>query len=546
MATKFQFAGSTVRLPGVYSQIVSGRNNPPLDLDYGRLLIITDSEQCVGGAGIDGENAKGKDSIYELRTLREFQDFVGRGILWKSGEALFRPNRFDPGVSRVFIVRPFTTTSATLAFDLTSGTNGGKLTLKTLDEGDLTNGVAENIGEEDDDDDNDEFLTQGYAYTIEPGVRNSDKWILKFWLSTYRGEATDTYSFDETTKENAAPQLINESIEFDNFDDLIQWAKADKQLAKYFMIDSTNTSVKGTGDVDASEIGELDGFQLATGGTETTDKFDDMLEAIKDLDFNFVMYKHGENIEVDSNMIKLQSHIYSDAKYDKFIITGGSDNDLSESISSAEGFNSDRVVLVHGGVKKFSQVHPDGYRRWSSQIHASYICGRLAGLPPQVPITFKAIQIEGLISNLTELQREDALEAGVLVTNFDNDRGLYVVEQGINTLQDNDFTLNANSTSHVIQIKRIAAQLNKELIVNGKRALLSQPAGVNRNTLRESDVRDWTKTYLQRKVATDDVDNLILSFQDVTVERQEDAYSVTYYIDPNSEIRIVFFTGFML
>ena len=539
MATKFQFAGRTIRLPGVYSQIVSGRNNPPLDLDYGRLLIIAEPNQIRGGAGVNGENSQGKDSIYELRSLQEAQEFFGSGVWWKASESLFRPNRFDPGVSRVFVIKPCTTTAATLTLGLETGANGGTLALKTLDEGTLSNGIETTIDGKD-------YLEAGYAFTIHPGERNPSKWLLKFWVSSYSGDAPDTYSYNESPVEKTKPILLAKSEEFDNMQDLIDWAEKDRALARFFTI--STSEVKGTGEVDSTEINALTGFQLATGATETGDvtDFTAALNAVQDLQYNFVMYKSGENIHIDTQTIALVQHLETDAKFDKFLIVGGSDDDLAESITSAQGFNSDKVILVHSGIKKFSQVSPTGFRNWNSHIHASYITGRLAGLPPQVPVTFKAINIDGLISNLNERQREDALDAGVLVTNFDSDRGLFVVEQGVNTLQDNDFTLNADATSHVIQIKRIAAQLNYELVINAKRDLLSNPAGVNRNTLSEQDIIDWTKGYLQRKVATTDIDNLIISFEDVTVARQEDAYSVTYKFEPNSEIRIVFFTGFML
>lgn len=541
MATKFQFARRTVRLPGAYSQIVSGRNNPPLDLDYGRLLIIANAvEQIRGGAGINGEFSSGKDSIYEFNSLNDLQSFIGQGEWYKAVEAMFKPNRFDPGVSKVFVVKPFTTTSSTLSLVLETGSNGGTLALKTIDEGLLTKGILEEIDTVD-------YLTKGYAYTVEAGERDPSKYILKFWLATYTGEHTDTYAFNEITKPNARPQLIAKSVEFDNMQTLIDWANTDKSLAGYFSVLSTSV-IKGTGAVDPTEIALLDGYQVALAGTEeaVSGDFTDMLEAISDLNYNAVMYVSGDDVEVDSNTIMLLSHLDTEAKFDKFLVVGGSNDTLSDSIATAAAFNSDKVICVHGGIKKRSQVSPTGFRIWDSFYHAAYIAGRLLGLPPQVPITFKAIDVDGVVSNLKERDCEDALDAGVLVTNLDTDRGLFVVEQGINTLQDNDYTLNPDATSHVIQIKRIAAQLNKEIIINAKRQLLSQPAGVNRNTLSENDVSEWLDSYLARKVATTTLDNLIISYEDITVTRVEDAYFITYKFNPNSEINKLFFTGFML
>lgn len=551
MATKFQFGGRRITLPGVYSQIKSGRNNPTLDSDYGIVLIIASAPgQVRGGVGISGTNESGKDAIYEIRDLLQLQEFIGgtynsKPYIGKVGEILFKPNRFDPGCSRVLLVKPFTTTPATYTLDLTSGSNGGKLVFKTRDEGLAVNGTLHTVGSDD-------YLIAGYSYTIEAGERDSSKWIMKFWVSTYKGDFEDvdnSIPYDEVNFDRARPRLIAKSIEFDNMTDLLDWAQSNKDFTSYFIYDDVNSSVKGTGVITALEIGAIEGYQIPSvlsTESEVSGDFDKTLEALQDVDFNFVMYVSGDDVESDTNTIKLVSFLETSSKYNRFLVVGASNDTLTDSIATAQAFNSDKVIAVHSAIKKRSQLDPKGYRVWDSHYHAAYITGRLAGLPPQVPITFKAIEIDGLVSKLNVLNREDALDAGVLVTNWDADRGLYIVEQGINTLQDNDFTLNPDATSHVIQIKRIAAQLNKEIVVNAKRDLLANPVGVNRNTLSEKDVSDWLKGYLERKIATDDVDNLILSFSDITVTRQEDAYFVTYKFEPNSEIRIVFFTGFML
>ena len=540
MATKYKFAGRTVKLPGAYSRIVSGRNNPPLDLDFGRVLIIaSEDHDIMGGAGVNGENSERKDSIYSFRSLKDFQDFVGQGLWWKAGESLFQPNRFDPGASEIIVVKPCETTSASLTLDTTTSDNGVKLVLKTLDEGLLANGVIETIDGED-------YLRQGYAFTVEPGERDPSKFIMKLWVSSYRGESSDTYSYDEITVQKARPILLTQSIEFENAQELIDWANNDKALLSRFIVSDTES--KGTGVITPADLVTYADITVATGGNSIYGAidFDDMLEDISDLNFNFVMYLSGENVHTDTETLKLVNFLGQQLNYQKFLFVGGSDDDLSESIVSSQVFNTDLVGLVHGGIKLRSRVSPTGFRSWNSHIHASYIVGRLAGLPPQVPITFKAINIDGLVDNLNVTKREDALDSGVIVTNFDDDRGLFIIEQGVNTLQDNDFTLNPDATSHVIQIKRIASQLNRELIFNAKSDLLSNPAGVNRNTLSEKDVLEWTKGYLQRKVATTDIDNLLISFQNITVTRIEDSYNVTYEFEPNSEIRIIFFTGFML
>lgn len=539
MATKFKFGTRTVGLPGAYSRIVSGRKNPPLDLDYGRLLIFAEAGQIRGGSGISGTNASGRDCIYEVNDTQEMQEFVGEGFWWKAAEALFKPNGFDNGVSKVYIVKPFATTAAELTLDLETGDTGGKIVFQTIDEGTLVNGVKENINSVS-------YLTAGYSYTVTAGEEDAAKWMLKFWLSTYRGAPTDGIPYDEISKETAVPRLLLKSVEFDNMNTLVDWAATSKELSNFFTVKSTN--IKSTGAVIALEIGAVTGWQLAAGGTETeaSANFNSALDAVADLNYNVIMYKSGEGLEVDTDTLKIKTHILDVAKYDKFLVLGGSDDDKTESKSSAIVLNSDRVILVHGAIKKRSQLANSGYRTWSSGMNACYVVGRMLGLEPQVPITFKAINIDGVVSKLNEKERQDMLDHGVITVNFDEDRSLFIIEQDVNTLQNNTYTLNADGTSHVIQLRRIAAQLNKELVYNAKLDLLSNPNGVNRNTLSPKVLQDWTKGYLARKIAKPDADNLILSFQEVTVTRQEDAYYVTYKFEPNSEIRIIFFTGFML
>lgn len=551
MATSFYFNGRRRTLPGVYSRIVSGRQNPPLDLDYGNVLIIDNTASGVnnltangirGGSGVNGEQNQGRDSIYTLSNLADFQEFVGHGWWYKAGEFLFRPNGTDPGVSNVYIIKPATTTSATMTFTATGGgSNGGTFQFKTLDEGVQANGQLTST-----------LLTTGYAFSIITGVVDSAKWIFQIYRGTYRGAYSDGIAYDEidSATASASPELLAESPEFNNIQELIDWATADTIFGSYFVLDTTNSVTAGTGTINQADVTAAAGFNVATGGSETYDQIDEALATVADLDYNFVITNFNNSARTphaDTNVIKIVAHIQDAAtRYDKFLVLQGDDTDIIRDITSAESLDSDRVILVNSAIKKVSQATNDGFRTWDSLFHMAYVVGRLAGLPPQVPLTFKALDIDAIVTTLTETQQVTALNAGVLTTYFDSDFRQFIVLQDINTLQNNANVLNADGTSHVIQFRRIAAQLNKEIVINAKQQLLSDPLGVNRNTLSEQDVINWTKSYLERKIATDNEDNLILSYQNVTATRQQDAYFVTYEFVPNDEIRILFFTGFAL
>ena len=244
-------------------------------------------------------------------------------------------------------------------------------------------------------------------------------------------------------------------------------------------------------------------------------------------------------------------HVRDEAKFMKFmVIGGGKDQDEFDtadgSIDIAQYFNDIHAVVVHSNVKKASQIATDGFRYWNTLIHSAYVTGRLAGLEPQVPVTNKALNIDGVVHPMTDTQKEMALDAGVLCTNFNQFSNTFNVVQGINTLQNNAYLINSDANSFSIQLMRIVSQLNRELVINANLELMLDERGVNMNTLSAGTLENWTKNYLQTKVAKPDRDNLILSYDNVVVTRDQDSYFVSYQIVANGEITKLFFTGFLL
>jgi len=638
MATKVRFGNKVIQLPGTYSRIISGQNNPPRDLDYGKLLIIDNPNLnsvvagtgMLGGAGVAGTLTSGKTAIYSLKDIREFRDFVGGNWWYKAAEGLFNPDGRGNGVSEVLIIKPATTTPSILTFLATGGgAAGGTFKIKTRDESPEANGVpvetrahstievtaagstgntitvkvagitvATYTNASSDsvatmvaglaasvtslgicevvsstspnlvihapkgygsststpaitvtgtatatstafsggvDASN---LLSGYAYTIETGVVNTSKWIYKLWRGTYKGLYSDSIPYDEIASTSAFPVLVSQSPEFDNIQTLIDWATTDGDFGKYFVIDVTSAKT-GAGTVTSADILNIKSYQAGTGGTATYDKIDEALEAIKDLNYNYILTTSSTaNPSTDTTIMKIVDHITIDAKYDKYLIVAGDDDTLATTIGYAEEFNTEKVNLVHGGIHKNSRLAASGYRVWEAFFHAAYYAGRLLGLAPQVPLTYKAINVDGLVDVLNERDQLKADSAGVLATVWDADFGKFINLHDVNTLQESDFVLNNDGLSHLIQIERIKAQLNKELIINSKLDLLSDPAGVNRDSLSAEIAVEWTKTYLQRKLGT-----LLVAYRNVTAVQQEDVIFVDYEASPNSEIKSIFFTG---
>lgn len=542
MATKVFFNNRQVKLPGAYATVVSGEKNPPRSLDFGKVLVIDTGEEGLtwgGGAGIDGELASGQDAVYKFDNLADYQSFLKGGLLYKAAEGLFVPDRRNAaaiGASEVYHVKAATTTAAKLTFATTAG---GSFVFKPKDEGIVGNGVVVS-----------DHLEKGYAYTVETGTVDTAKWVLKVWQGTWTGNHTDGVAYNGVKKENAAPILVVQSPEFDNIQTLLDWANTNSAFGNRFAIDATS-AVAGTGEVVQADVTAVDGYNAATGGTEsyTTANLQKIFDAVAEMDFSFVLtdkygkddYNSTENEAVFAFMNSAQN------KYERFFFIGGGQDadEYSDSLSMPANYDSPYVHVVHGQIGEASNLVSGGFRFWPSLFTAFAVTGRTAGKEPQVPITNKTIGVDKLKHSLTKTEKERALDAGLLVVVNNSAIGRFVVLQGVNTMQDNEILFNSAGKSHSIAFMRAIAQVNKELVVNSEIDILASENGVNSNTLSAGFLKEWTNTYLQSRIAIPEVDNLLLTARNVTVEKVEDYYRVNYEMVVNNEITKIFFTGFL-
>ena len=647
MATEFFFNGRLIKQPGAYATIVAGQRNAPLNLDYGRILVIdtgTSGGQWGGGAGINGELATGKDAVYRFDNVEDYQFFLKGGPLWPVSNGLFRPdvNTAALGASEVLHAKAATTVASTLTFTATGGgSNGGTFAFKTRDEGFVGNGelnetraqstltitaaggtgdsitltlnsvqiatyttvagddiaavrdgliaslqalglsnlisttndgfVFTNIVNRGDQDNGDTVtptvtgtltatatnlsggvdgteLVKGYAYQFVQGVVDTSQWIMRVFVGTWTGNHTDGIAFNEIGRDIAEPRLVAESPEFNNIQTLIDWSTTNSQFGQFFDALDTNAIV-GDGSVTSTDI-TTDTYFFATGGTETylPQRLTELLTAVQDELFSFILVDiTGTDVHQNSMVTTIVNWILNDSKYERqlFVGTGNVESDFAGSIAAAQGFDRDFVVAVHGQAGFASQSVASGFRVFSSLTHAAYVLGRTAGRPPQVPVTNKTLGIDMLSHNLTDRQRDRALDSGLLVSFFNQFLNRIVVLQGVNTLQDNKVIFNNMGQSHQISFKRVVAQVNMELIVNAETSLLNDELGVNVNTLSPGIIRNFVETYLESRLAVPDLDNLLLNYREVTVTRQADAYFVTYALVVNNEINKLFFTGFL-
>lgn len=537
MATTIIVNGKTIKRPGVYALTKSGIKYPPQNLPYGNICIIDNGPGATfaGGSGVNGTLTEGVDSVYELPTIQQYRDFMKGGALWDLGEALFKPSKSNlPGVSKVYFIKAATTLNAEIELEFTNGA----VTFQTLDEGVGANGALTSG-----------VLTKGYACKFVESTINAGKYVVQFYHGTFTGtDPLNNLPYDGIALENSLPTIFLSSVECESVQDLIDWCLNSNEFKAAFKLKSGYTA---TGDFVAGDVTALAGYTLAAGGTETYDNagFDAALEAIKDLDNTFFLsLDYGTNSTSLSNE-KILDFINNESKYEKFlVIPGGYDKNTfagasNTSEATAKYYDTDKVIVVHGGYKKTSR----GGFLLKSQLHkAALVLGRTCGLPPQTPITFKSLNIDGEVHKLSDSEKEFALDFGILTTHLDSELGYHVIQQGINSLQQNNYLVNEDGTSHDIAVKRITAQLNKEICVQGKKVFFGKNEGPNRNTVTEEDIKAWLEGFLQGKTASTLEDNLIIRFGNINVVVQADNYFVSYEFVPNYPISKIVFTGIIL
>lgn len=426
---------------------------------------------------------------------------------------------------------PFTQTSSAT----NAAAAGGTITFNGITEGIRANGVLTGP-----------VLTVGFAMKMIAGISDNTKFILQLWQGTFKGLDDDGVSFDDIAASSTNEILLTQSPEFRNISEIIDWAKTDQVLNQYYT--HGTSSVVGLGTIGPNDLTANIGYVLSTGGTTTygTADFTAVLDAIKEVDNTFFLSdKYGDNAQNIKNS-QLLAHMQTAAEFDKFMVVGGGANALkftqaNGSIPTAKFFNSEKVFVTHSDIKIPSSTAPLGYKIRSTFYHAAAACGRMAGLDPQTPLTWKDLNVIGVTHELTLSQREQALLAGVLHLKNIPNLG-WIVNQDVNTLQKNMQEINQDGTSFEGSLMRIAAQLNKELTMN----LREKFVGKNVATASPADVKSFVEGYLQFRTANKQVDNLILLGKNVNVQLIGSDYQIKYSFVPNGPVNRLFTTGFML
>ncbi|NCU26262.1 hypothetical protein EOM86_06010, partial [Candidatus Nomurabacteria bacterium] len=324
MATTYDFNGKQIKLAGIYSAIKSGIKNPPLNLSYGKVLIVdTGSAAGAGfGAGIDGELRSGADAIYSgIVDMEMMKAAMKSGIWWKLAEHLFSPDGDERGVSEIIFARAATTVAAKVSYTFTNAS----VEIKVRDEGTVGNGVVA-----------DSKVRSGYAAVFSAGIIDPSKYKMAFYLGSYRGDDgfNNDIPYDGVTDTSCEPQLLLESPEVANHAELKAWMEADKSFNTFFKL--ATYTITTTGLFTGTGVGEdltVHGgvHKAAAGGTETYSaaNLSLVLDYVRNMDFSLILCdNYGEGAGATdgadgTHNQRIHYHILKEARFEKIMIIGG-------------------------------------------------------------------------------------------------------------------------------------------------------------------------------------------------------------------------------
>lgn len=367
----------------------------------------------------------------------------------------------------------------------------------------------------------------------------------KFYHGTFVGiDSLNNIPYNNTLESNSAPILLTQSPAVSTLDQLAAWAATDPALNIGFIPNV------GTGPIVASDLSSNVGVQVADGGTEdyTDDDFATSLSIASKVDNSiFLSLDYGSLGNMTSTQNESILEMIHNGKYMRFLVIGGAPDLaglVTDSFAAAAEYNDDQAIIIHGDGKLTAR---NGFTRVSSLYKAAAVVGRAAGLAPQTPLTWKQIGVDAEWEELSDDQLDASLAAGVIVTTFDSELGYNLVLQDITTEQNNIYLVNDDGTSFNFAVKRIEAQLNKEMAIYIKKKFFgNQNAGPNRNTISEADLEAAVTVYLQSRIASTIQDDLIIRFDSVVATVNQDNYTVSYNFVPNFEVSKILIIGTLL
>jgi len=143
-------------------------------------------------------------------------------------------------------------------------------------------------------------------------------------------------------------------------------------------------------------VGDLTTYadiNLSVGGVENygSTQLNDVLDNIQDVDFTYILANDYGVGAQSANNTRIQSWLNQESRFDRFMFVGAQatqtnyNNGVNSSVDTANYYDDEKVLVVHGGPRLRSRITGSGYREYSALSKAAMVLGRIAGLEPQVP-----------------------------------------------------------------------------------------------------------------------------------------------------------------
>lgn len=537
MPTAVIINGKEQVLPGVYSTIKSGVKNSVQTTSYGNVCIIDNGLGAgyVGGSGILGTQTSGIDSVYEFTSIDDFRAFARGGFYWNIAETLFKPNGINDrninGASKVYFIKASATTQATCTLNFSIG----NFSIKTNDEGTVGNSIVSGG-----------ILKNGFGIKLLQSQKTPGKYYFSFIIGTYKGiDTLNNVAWDEVSQADSTPNLLFNSPDFSNILDLKNWMLNNVNFKKVFTLSSSPSDQACNSAITNTDVTTFSTLKQFTGGTEvySNTAFDSIIPILNNVDNTFFLGPDFGSSVQSLNNLKLYYYVVNTSKYDKFLFLGGgfdANQYIDFSKSASAFYNSDKVIVCHGGFKNLARLSPNIYT-YDSLTKAALCMSRIAGLRPENSGTLKKLNIKGEVHVLTDDEQVDALKSGVFYTYNDDTLG-FVIGQAITSVQMNEFLINADASTFSLQLSRIKAFINKEIIIKFKKDFYGREEGVNRSNLSSEDVETWTDSFLKSKIR----EGVIINYRNIVITQDQDNYYINYEFIPAFEINKFIFTGTIL
>jgi len=544
---KYQyFNNQQVLEPGAYTQVLGGDVQAPAGVNSGSVCIIDTGlgANFGGGSGSLGTKYSGKKAIYEFTQLDDFRNWIGGGVFWDIAKRLWKPSKTTnvPGIQQLFFISAKQTVGASFTANIgtvTGGSpNGGSLVFTAFAEGTVGNGVINSTSQE---------LQSGYALKLITYPADNTKFQFQFFKGNYLGQDLNGADINNLTPVAAKGQLVFTSQPFNKLSDFVTYfnTNQDFEAAGFYLASS---SISGLGSVTGTDVTNMSTYQLFAGGTETynSNAVDEAVESVEELpNIYFLFDQYGVANAMGVQNTKIFTSMLTESTYERLaVIGGGEDRTESVQLSSSSSaiaayYNSGRAFVVHGNILEKYTDGRSGFRELDSIYHAATVLGKMAGNPPQKPITWEALDIDGTPDILKRSERETLLKNGVM--HLKEVGGNLVINQEITSLQKNDNYVYPDGDCPDGSLMRISAVLNATIKDN----LEQRAVGSNQNLSDPSDIQSYVEKLLHDNTAQRNADSLIISYQDVSVTLTGTDYTIKYSFNPNGPINRLFVTGFM-